>query len=196
MDYKHERVSETDPNRCQGITANGQCIYKAVDGGKMCLAHGGGKERAELKKHGLRNYQLQQYGERVGQLANSDEIKSLREEIGILRMTLESTLNNLKNPNQLLIYSDKITLMVGQIQRLVEAAQKMEERNGNLLDRKVVIIIADSITTIVGQYVTDPDALNVIAEKICESIIAAGNGAANPRRVIAESHNGAFPVGV
>src|SRR5687767_15060086 len=162
MDNKFERVEDTHPNRCHGIIPEGQCHYKAVEGCQFCLMHGGGKQASVNKANQLKNYRLQQYQERVGELSNNPEIKNLREEIGIIRMLLESILNLCKNANQLLLYTDKIAALADQVRKLIESAQRLEERNNNLLDRKVVILIADSIVTIIGQYVDDPDVLNSI----------------------------------
>lgn len=173
----------TDPNRCQGIRqgeSGGQCVYLAVPGCKFCLMHGGGTQANENKKAKLKNYQLTQYAERVGDLSNNPEIKNLREEIGILRMTLENVINLCDSPNKLLLYSDKITNLVEKVNKLVVSCQQMEEKNNNLMDRKVVIVIADSIVTLIGQYITDPDILLEVGGKICESIASAGNGATNP----------------
>lgn len=173
----------TDPNRCQGIRqgdSGGQCVYLSVPGCSFCLMHGGGTQASQNKKNALKNYQLTKYAERVGDLANNPEIKNLREEIGILRMTLESLLNMCDTPNKLLLYTDKITNLVEKVNKLVVSCQQMEEKNNNLMDRKVVIVIADSIVTLVAQYVTDPDELAEIGSKICESIASAGNGVTNP----------------
>lgn len=181
--------SETDPDRCQGIIQNGvnagQCQYKAVPGCKYCLMHGGGTQAANNKKAALKNYQLTQYAARVGDLANSTGIKDLREEIGILRLTLENLINLCDNANKLLLYTDKITNLTDKINKLVVSCQNIEEKNNNLLDRKVVIVIADSIVTLIGQYITDPDMLLEIGGKICESIASAGNGAQNPIGAVA-----------
>lgn len=178
-EYVHERVAETDPRRCQGIVQNGskagQCEYKAVENSLYCMMHGGNKAVESNKKNGLKNYRIQQWGERIGELANNPNIKSLTEEIGVLRMLLEETLNKCKTVNDLLIYSDKISSMTEKIQRLVEACHKMEEKSGNLLDRKVIIVIADSIVSIVSEYVTDPDAMLEISQKLCKSIEAAAS---------------------
>jgi len=185
---KFERCAEDDPNRCQGMiqsgTNAGQCFYKAVPNAKYCIMHGGAAQANANKKNALANYRLQQYSERVGELANNPEIKNLREEIGILRMTLESLLNQCDNANKLLVYTDKIGNLVNQINKLIESAQRMEEKNNNLLDRKVVIVIADSIVTLIGQYITDPDKLNEIGSKICESIANAASPA-NPIGAVA-----------
>lgn len=174
----YERVSETDPNRCKGIIGGsqaGQCNYKAVSGCDYCMMHGGARQAQDNKKLALKNYRIQQWGERVGEFSNSTDIKSLREEIGILRLVMETTLNHCKTANDLLIYSDKISHLTEKVQKLVESCQKMEEKNNQLLDRKVVIVIADSIVTLIGEYVKDADMLDEIGAKICNSIEAAAS---------------------
>lgn len=182
-DNKFTVCDEKDPHRCQGIKHGdngGQCIYLSVPGCNFCIMHGGGSQAHANKKNALKNYQLTQYAERVGDLSNNPEIKNLREEIGILRMTLENVINLCDTPNKLLLYSDKITTLVEKVNKLVESCQRMEEKNNNLMDRKVVIVIADSIVTLVGNYITDPDILLELGSKICGTIAEAGNGVPNP----------------
>lgn len=175
----HEKVGEKDPDRCQGLIANGphagQCNYRASPGSKFCSLHGGHNAVNQEKKAAIRNYKLRQYQERVGELADSTSIKDLREEIGIIRMTLEAILNQCENPNKLLIYSGQITNLVMMVSKLIQTCQQLEERNNNLLERKVVIIIADSIVTLIGQYITDPEVLNELGARICESVEAAAS---------------------
>jgi hypothetical protein len=188
---RYQRVADDDPTRCHAVNvgpSGDQCHLKAVPNGTFCPLHGGIIQENVAKKHALANYRLQQYSERVGELANNSEIKSLREEIGITRMVLETVLNKCEDANKLLVYSDKITTLVGQISRLIEVSQKLEERNNNLLDRGVVIVIADSIVTLIGQYIDNPDVLMELGTKICESITTA----ASPKdsaRAISQEHN-------
>jgi hypothetical protein len=176
---KFERVAEDDPRRCQAVIQSGshagQCFYKAVEHGTYCLMHGGGKQESIHKKALVSQYRLQQYSERVADFACNPEVKNLREEIGITRMVLETLIVACENANKLVVYSDKIVHLVDKIQKLVESAQRLEERNNGLLDRKIVIIIADSIVTLIGEYITDPDKLNEIGAKICESITRAAS---------------------
>lgn len=181
---RYRRItSDDDPERCHAVNvgmSKDQCKLKAIPGSKFCALHGGIGVETAAKKQALANYRLQQYSERVADFANSSEVKNLREEIGITRMVLETLLNNCKKTTELLAYSDKISNLVGQVSRLIETAQKLEEKNNNLLDRKVIIVIADSIVTIIGQYISDPDKVNEIGAKICESIAAAASPANQP----------------
>lgn len=186
------RVEDDDPTRCHAVnvgSSRDQCHFQAVPNSHYCPLHGGGKQEDLNKKAALAGYRLQQYQERVGEFAHNPEIKNLRAEIGILRMTLENVLNQCENANKLLIYSDKISHMVGQISKLIDTAQRLEEKNNSLLDRKIVIIIADSIVTLIGQYITDPEKLTEIGSKICESITNAASPT-HSARVIAEGSNG------
>lgn len=179
VDVKHERVAENSPFRCQAVHQGGQCIYKRTEHSQFCPLHGGTRDEETFQKYRLAKYRLTQYGGRVAEFACDDEIKSLREEIGILRMTLETLLNQLTDKNKLLLFIDKIQHLVGQITKTVESAQRMEEKTNTLIDRKVVIVIADSMVGIVSQYVKDPDELNMIAEKICASIENAASPVAD-----------------
>lgn len=182
-DNKYVRCAETDPCRCQGLIQSGaqggQCCYKAIPGSKFCPMHGGQQLNSQAKYH-LAKYRLEQYGMRVSEFAGDDNIKSLRDEVGILRMTLESLLNQCKQPNQLLLFIDKITTLVNQIRQTIESTHKLEEKTNQLLDRKVIVLIADNIVQIIGEHVKDPDVLLKIGEQVCASIA----GAASPPSTI------------
>jgi hypothetical protein len=185
------RVEDNDPTRCHAVNVGAskdQCHFQSVPGSKWCPLHGGAKQEDLNKKAALAGYRLQQWNERVADFANDGEVKSLRAEIGIMRMTLENLLTQCDNANKLLVYSDKISQLVGQIGKLIDGAQRLEEKNNNLLDRKVVIVIADSIVTLIGQYITDPDKLTEIGSKICESIANAASPT-NSARVVTQSGN-------
>lgn len=193
VDNKYERCAEDDPKRCQGVIKGsmaGQCPYKAVENTIWCPVHGGTPQIDLNNKAAVRKYRLGQYQARMEEFADDTEIKSLREEIAITRMCLENIVNMCKNQNQLLMYASNIGTMVNQIRVLIESAQKLEEKNNNLLDRKVVIVIADSIVTLMGDYITDPDKLTEIGMRICDSIATAASPTNIPR-FVSQSDNAA-----
>lgn len=164
------RVEEGDPNRCQAMDATGQCRYRRCDPSNYCLRHSGYSAKAAEQKKNQRMYRLQRYQNRLDELFGSEQIKTVREEIGIMRILLEEILNKCKSADDMILWSDKITAAVGMIERLVMSCQKLEEKSGALLDQGALLNLADGLTTIIGDYVEDPDALKHIGERFLEQV--------------------------
>jgi hypothetical protein len=165
----YERCEPDDPRCCQGVNKNGPCNLKAVDGQRFCRIHFGiGNKIAE--KTAMRNYQLNVYQHRVDQFADNDQVKSLREEIGILRMLLEKTINLCKSENELLLYSNKIADLAMKIEKVVASCHKLELSTGTLLDKSTVMMLGDVIIQIVGEYLP-PDKIQCVSERIVKSIV-------------------------
>lgn len=166
-----EQVMELDdPNRCQASNRDGQCRFLRAPGIDMCEAHGAMKLAAQ-KRDTLKNYRLQRYNDRLMEKKGSNEIKGLREEIAILRMTLEEVLlaadvKQSPDENGILLFSPRITALVDQITKTIVACHTLEEKTGNVLDKSKVLIIADAISSIVSRYISD----SVILEKISSEI--------------------------
>lgn len=165
----YERCEPDDPNCCQGLNKHGQCNLKAVPGQKYCRIHFGfGQKKSELEA--TRNYRLNRYQNRVNEFADNAQVKSLREEIGVLRMLLEETVNKCQNDTDLMIYSTKISDLVVKIQKLVESCHKLEQSTGMLLDKSTVMYLGDVIINIVGEVVP-PDRIQEVATRIVDSIV-------------------------
>lgn len=165
---EYERCEPDDPRCCQGVNKNGPCNLKAAEGQKFCRLHFGiGNKHAE--KTAMRNYQLNTYQHRVNQLADNDSVKSLREEIGILRMLLEQTINMCKSDTELLLYSNKISDLAMKIEKIVASCHKLELSSGALLDKSTVMMLGDVIIQIIGE-VCPPDKIQGVSDRIIKSI--------------------------
>jgi len=163
-----KRISrEDDPRRCNHIIqGKGQCINVSVEGGNFCLVHGGNKILQAKAKSELRNYRLTRNKARLIELGNSSGIKSLRDEIAILRILLEERFNAITNDNELILQSGAMSEMIMKIERVVTSCQKLEERTGIMLDKAQVMNIAEQIIDIITNNISDP----VIVEKISADI--------------------------
>jgi hypothetical protein len=137
---------EDDPERCQGVTSQGQCTNKAVEGSQFCIAHGGNQAVSKLQKDSLRNYRLTKWKARIQRQSESPGIKSLREEIGILRMLMEERLNSLQSETDLLLQS------------------------GQLLDKQAILQFAGRIIDIIAVEVADESKIESIADKIMSAL--------------------------
>ena len=90
-----------DPRRCKKSTAKEQCWNQAVPGSDYCPAHGGTSGGLSRDK---RMYLLSKAAERarLAQLAEHEQIKSLREEIALVRMMVERRFDAIQNENDLI----------------------------------------------------------------------------------------------
>lgn len=170
---KHVRCEPEDPNRCQvSLKSGSQCPHLSMPGLDRCSLHMASGANL-LKKEKARNYMLTKHQARMEQLADSSELKSLREEVGIARMTLESILNLCDTATDIMCQSSKISDLIVKIEKLVTSAHRLERSSGLLLDKAAVIQLAASFVDIVSEYISDSDTVNAISEKIIERILDA-----------------------
>ena len=164
-----------DPNRCQAVHARGQCENLATrtesgDYGKFCLAHGGGSHVKKAAAESLRNYQLDRFKARLDRHASTPALKSLRDEVGILRMIMEERLNRCTDTNDLILQSGPISDLVTKIEKVVSSCHKLEGSMGELLDKSAILQFASEIIDIVGTTVTDVDQIEEVGNKIMAAV--------------------------
>ncbi len=163
----YERVAKPDdPDRCQSVTAHGQCHLKAIKDTPYCILHGANTIVKEERKQQIRSYRLQLWQQRLNELSDHPEIKSLRDEIGILRMTLEPILNACKDANDFLMHSGKIADLVVKIEKLVSSCHRLEAASGQLIDKTTALNFAQQLVEIVSRHVEDSDSLDAISGEV------------------------------
>lgn len=164
------RVAPDDPTRCKTVTALGQCLNMATFG-DCCPMHARGLTKVAEREE-ARNYRLGKFQARVNQFADSEKIKSLREEIGIIRMLIEEVLNRCTNTTELLLYAGKISDLIEQANRLVTSCHKLEMSTGMLLDKTAILQLGITIVEIVHKYVPE-EKLDVISDEIVHAVMKA-----------------------
>jgi len=164
-----------DTRRCQTVNSQGQCMNMAIqlpDGnyGHNCLMHHGNREVDAYNNKAVRNYQLAKWRNRVGDKADSNVIKSLREEVGILRVILEELINSCETNVDLIINSQQISELVLKIEKLVHSCHKLETSMKYLLDKQVIINFATEIIDILTSELSKIDngdqVLGILSLKI------------------------------
>jgi hypothetical protein len=167
-----ERASgDFDPERCQGITSFGPCPNKGTllqDGtrSKYCLVHGGAvalKAEANALKAG---YRLEKWNLKIQEFANAPALKSLRDEICILRMTLENELNMLDDEHALMMRSGTVSNLIAQITNTVKQCDALETKMGMYLDKGAILQFVNALITLLEDEIKDPDILASLSEKI------------------------------
>lgn len=168
-----ERVKDpADPNRCQGSSPDGQCMNLAVPGYVMCQAHGGKVARAEANGQRMYNLTKAKYRNRMESLLGHSELKSLQNEITMLRLLLEDRFNVIDNEIDMMVACAPITSMVLAIGKLIKDCHQMEQSLGTLLPKTTVINIGQNIVQILSQELTTVDNHEVIIDRVCERLLS------------------------
>ena len=167
LEAKFKKSEPFSPTRCQAVVKQGQCPFEVIPGQTRCQMHSAGGLQ---EKAGLTNYRLTIWQKRLNELSNSDAVKSLRDEIGLLRLTLESVVNNCKDANDLLIYSGKISDLAVKIEKLVVSCHKLELSSGTLLDKQSVLQLASNLVDIITRHITNIEDVEIISEEILMAV--------------------------
>lgn len=171
IESKFKRITDpADPRRCQAVHGNGQCIYLAEENSNFCIMHGGHGAKNTAKKEQLHKYLLAQWQARTDDFAEDNSIKSLRGEIGILRMTLEQTITQCNNPMDVVLWSDKIGGLVQKIEKVVVSCHRLETSSGRMLDRTAALQLAAQIVDIISNHIVDPAIVEGISGDIINAI--------------------------
>lgn len=167
IEQKRHRCDSNDPRRCQSNIKGDQCPWLSEPGSSFCQTHSNDHKNFDSQ---LRNYRLAKWQARVSQFSENEYVKSLREEIGILRMVLEEILTRCQDSTDLMMYSSKISDYILKIEKLVTSCHRLEERTNILLDKSSIIHLAGVMVEIVGRFVNDSIVMDKITEEILENI--------------------------
>lgn len=166
-DYKLQGpVAEDDPRRCKAVTSKGQCLQGAVPNSEYCPAHGGNKAINAAQKESVFRYRATQWSGRAQAMAEEENIKSMREELGVLRILLEERLKACKNPTDLIINSGPMAELILKIEKLVKSIHELDKDLNNLLDKQMLLHYAEQIINVISDEIADDETKFRIAEKI------------------------------
>lgn len=158
---------DADPERCQALGIHdGQCINKAVTGGKFCMAHGGNRALQKQEKEKVRLYRLGQFQARLEEMSDSSILKSLHEEVGLLRMLLETVINKCDTDVVLVTNSHVISDLVMKIEKVVISTSKLEKSMGQHLDKAAILQFASEVINVITEHIDDTEIINKIADGI------------------------------
>ena len=172
MEHKIEKVDDpASPDRCQcTATQNGQCPNKKIPGSDFCPVHGGNRALMSKDQKQLGMYRLSKYRDRHEELSTANNIRTLNEEIGILRILVEECLNGVDSPAALAACTPQLADLTSRIERLVTSCHKLEKSLNHYLDKTSIVQLGQEVVEIIGKYVTDPDITAKIASDLADQI--------------------------
>lgn len=155
-----------DPKRCQGIDANGQCWYRSNKNATMCPRHGGNMEEAKVEKESTDMYRIDMWKARISRQKMHPEVKSLANEVAILRMLMEEKLRICVDDTTLLLASSSISELVMKIDKVVTSCHKLEKNLGLHMDKAAILQFGGEIIQLITEKVTNKNEVGEVADGI------------------------------
>lgn len=157
-----QRCSPTDPHACDFCGE-----FLAIPGLPNCPLHNINGD-LEVQRNDLYALKKTAVAARLALMKGHPESRSLANELGILRITLEETINKCDDAYDLVMNEAAISRLVTAIQSALVANQKLEEKVGELLSVDDVITLVQMFFEIIKDYVTSAEDQEAIANRISE----------------------------
>jgi len=144
-----QRVTDlADPHRCKGANSIGQCDHVAADGSDYCLACNG-VDRGPVRR--MRKYLLAAAEDQklLDRYATDDELKSLREEIALVRMMVQRTLTMATSNVEAVNAYSKINTLLLTLERLMKTCHALEQSLGQLVGKPALLRLGQRLCQIV-----------------------------------------------
>jgi hypothetical protein len=150
-----------------------------MEGVTKCALHGGPMMVRAKQREALRMYRLGKYQARVSEFAENEAVKSLREEIGLARLLMESVISICHTESDLLSHHSRISDLLIKIERLVTSCHRLEAATGVLIDKSAALHLAAGCVEIIAKYITDEDVLDKVGSELME-LVKNSNFKSNP----------------
>jgi len=160
------------PNRCQAITRMGQCKARRVEGGKYCAVHSSRKDNSEMNSYLITNTEI---ADLAGHYSQMEQLKSLRDEIALLRALATKRLNMIESNADFLKACGQVNTFMLTLDRLVNSCYRLEVHLGNLLSKDAVLELAQKIALILQEELKRVPGYEDIVDRINEKIIETIN---------------------
>ena len=170
MNYEATIAKEASPTRCQSTGRSGQCRLESVPNSTYCKYHGGNSEAIAQQKESTRRLLVRRWQEDIDDFAFSTNLKTLRDEIGVLRVLLEQKLNMCEDPMTLVLQAGPISSLVRDITRTIESCDKIESKLDITMDKTAVLEFATKLVSIVADVLGDDHRIDIIADRVIEAI--------------------------
>lgn len=168
MKYIPQRTTEDDPNRCRSNDSKGQCMNKAIEGSQYCPVHGG---RDKMPQQRIYDLKASKYQAELERQTDHEGIKSLRAEIGILRLLMQTRLISIDDDMDLMLHSQTISNLAVQLEKLVSSCTKIEFQLGSIITEEQGIQWMAEIADIIATNIEDSKIREAIADEIQSSLV-------------------------
>lgn len=177
-----DKCDPADPQRCQAVTSVGQCTKLSVEGSNFCSTHcRKNPSKAQMRHYLLSNPELQA---RLNRQAAIEEVRSLREEIHIARVMVETRLDLIEKDDRgdMLAAFTNVNTYLATIEKLVSSCHRMEVSLGTLLSKASIFTLGQEIVSILIDELQHIEGHEAIIDRISEKMVVAIAGQQNEEK--------------
>lgn len=167
---KFNEEAHCESQRCKATTSRGACQHLAVGDTKRCSHHGANKVIQKNKRESLMNYNLTKFKIEVDEKTNSTDIKSLKEEVGILRQMFQTIWNTCEDQNALIINNAVLSDLIVKIQKCVAEMTKLDVLNSRMVDKDELAKFGAYVINIVSEHVEDKEVIMKISQEMIKAL--------------------------
>lgn len=153
MERPYEVSDPNDPSRCEGGNPGGQCWrIKAPGDERYCEGHGGRNREADQER---RLYKLSQpwLRDAIARYADSADCFSLREDMAMIRVAVERTLDSCDSPAKFLATLPQIQSLLAQAERISKAGSKIELDQSLVLSKAAILALGQEIGKLIAHEI-------------------------------------------
>lgn len=155
---------------CDYPTQLGPCPNKPMEGSRFCEKH---TARSEDLKIGQYMVSRKLCGESPLRHLESDELKSLKAEIALLRAMVEKRWNMLENNAEFISSYGTMKDSFLAIEKLVTSCHAMEVKLDELMSKPALLQLAQTVVKVIQDQLPDMEDRDIIVERIGLEIAAA-----------------------
>jgi len=177
-----------DPRRCKAASCDGQCRNVAEDGDDYCRAHLSTPPAAPARR--MRKYLLVKAEDQalLARYVDDDDLKSLREEIALVRMMIQNTLADAQtNMDRINAYSKVNTYML-TLERVMKTSHALEKSLDQLVSKSTLIRLGKQLCHIILDKLEGVPNYEQLVDALIPEIALAVQNISN-----AESESGTDP---
>jgi len=185
-----QRVTDlADPRRCKAPSLDGQCRNVAEEGSDYCRAHAGIDHMPAVR---MRKYMLANAVEQgmLDRFTEDDNLKSLREEIGLVRMMVQNTLRMASTDMEKIQAYSKVNTLLLTLERLMKTCHTLEKSLGELVGKPALLRLGQALCQAVVERLEGlpnyEDLVDALIVDIMRAIQDVDNNEPDPGAVASE----------
>lgn len=169
-----EKCAPDDPQRCQGVTQDGQCTYLSESNSKFCSYHDSGAVRRQ-KTEQKNRYIIQQEGLKQAYHRHNDDADYLdmKDDITLLHGMLEQRLNMASNVAEEMAAYKAVEGYLQRLESMKIALLKMQQQQGLVLGKDQLRVLAKEIASVLDEELEGVADKEDKIERICERLFVA-----------------------